>query len=156
HSIKTVFLIVMENHNWSQIAGSRSAPYINETLIPMGAHAERYIQGDVHPSEPSYITLEAGDTLGISNDSAPAYNDRITHAHLTPSLDEAGVAWKSYQEGISGTTCPLTAEGRYDPKHDPMVFFDDVLATCVEHVRPYSELEGDLSTDQVADYNFIT
>ena len=23
HSVKTVFLIVMENHNWSQIAGNR-------------------------------------------------------------------------------------------------------------------------------------
>src|SRR5690348_12239485 len=29
HAIKTVFLIVMENTNWSQVQGSASAPYIN-------------------------------------------------------------------------------------------------------------------------------
>jgi phosphatidylinositol-3-phosphatase len=156
HAIKTVFLIVMENHNWSQIKGSTSAPYINGTLLPMGAHAERYMPRGVHPSEPNYIWLEAGDSLGIVNDDAPAFNDRTTHAHLTSFLDEAGVTWKSYQEGIDGTSCPRTATGPYDPKHDPMVFFDDVIAECATHVRPYPELAGDLAAGTVADYNFIT
>jgi len=38
---KTVFLIMMENHNWSDIKGSSSAPYINNTLLPMASHAEQ-------------------------------------------------------------------------------------------------------------------
>src|SRR5258708_14260134 len=33
--IKTVFIILMENKNCVQIAGSGSAPYINNTLLPM-------------------------------------------------------------------------------------------------------------------------
>ncbi len=63
HSVKTVFLIVMENHNWSQIAGNRSTPYINDTLLPMGAKAEHSVNGAVHPGEPNYVWLEAGDSL---------------------------------------------------------------------------------------------
>jgi hypothetical protein len=34
-NVKTVFIILMENHNWSQIKDSASAPYINTTLMPM-------------------------------------------------------------------------------------------------------------------------
>jgi hypothetical protein len=44
-----------------------------------------------------------------------------------------------------------------------MVFFDDVTNTndpkssrCIEHVRPLTELEGDLSKGRTARYNFIT
>jgi len=30
-----VFVILMENHNWADIKGSASAPYINNTLLPI-------------------------------------------------------------------------------------------------------------------------
>src|SRR5580704_17121142 len=47
HSIKTVFLIIMENHNWTG-AGSDSlkqndaAPYINHVLVPQASPALQY------------------------------------------------------------------------------------------------------------------
>ncbi len=51
----------------------------------------------------------------------------------------------------------------YDVNHDPFVYFDDVTqdnnpsaSRCIEHVRPYSELQTDLINDTVARYNFIT
>ncbi len=165
HAIKTVFLIVMENHNWSDIKGSASAPYVNKTLLPAGAHAEAYFDNwkGMHPSEPNYIWFEAGDNLSISDDDTPAANHRTTKKHLTSLLDDANVSWKSYQEGISGTDCPLSVQGLYDPKHNPMVYFDDmtdgVSSTsrhCIDHVRPYGELAQDLKNDAVVSYNFIT
>ena len=163
-SIKTVFIILMENHNWSSIKGSPSAPYINNTLLPMGAHAEAYnnVPG-IHPSEPNYIWLEAGTNFGILNDSAPSANHQSTTQHLTTLLSAAGHSWKAYEEGISGTSCPLTTSGLYAPKHLGMLFFDDVTNTnsassqnCIQHVRPYTQLASDLSASTVADYNFIT
>ena len=157
HAIKTAFVIVMENHSWSEIHGVASAPYINGTLLPMGSHAEQYLPGGVHPSEPNYVWLEAGDNLGITNDDLPAYNNRSTTRHLATLLDAVGVRWKFYQEGIRGDACPVAIdEGLYDPKHDPVVFFDDVVPACVAHVRPYAELAADLSSGTVAAYNFIT
>lgn len=164
HVIKTVFVIAMENHDWSQIKGSPSAPYINGTLLAEGAHAERYFSpNDVHPSEPNYVWLEAGDNLAILDDDGPHENYRTTKVHLTSQLDTADVPWKSYQEGITGTECPLDTRGRYAPKHNPMVFFDDQTngrsassATCIAHQRPYEELESDLRDEHVAAYNFIT
>ncbi len=160
--VKNVFVIVMENHDWHEIAGSRSAPYINGTLLRDGAHTEAYTS-PVHPSEPNYIWMEAGSTLGITDNDDPALNYRTTRAHLTAQLDAAGISWKSYQEGIDGTDCPLSRRGLYAPKHNPMIYFDDMTdarqqwsAKCMRHVRPYEELAKDLEADTVPRYVFVT
>jgi len=41
----------------------------------------------------------------------------------------AGVSWKTYQEDISGLTCPLASVNKHSPKHNPFVYFDDVTNT---------------------------
>jgi phosphatidylinositol-3-phosphatase len=161
--VKTVFIILEENHDWSEITPA-AAPYIQKTLVPMGAHALQYYNtpGN-HPSESNYVWLEAGSNLGITNDADPNVNHQSTADHLVSYLNKAGITWKSYQEDIDGTSCPLASVGKYSPKHNPFVFFDDVTgnnspasAYCISHVRPYSELANDLQKNTVARYNFIT
>jgi len=154
----------MENHNWSDISGSPSAPYINNVLLPQASHVEQYYNppGN-HPSEPNYLWLEAGTSFGIANDNNPSSNHQSTTDHLVTLLNDKGISWKAYQEGISGKVCPLVSSGLYAPKHNPMVFFDDVTdgnnpnsAYCIAHERPYTELPADLQNGSVARYNFIT
>ena len=163
-TIQTVFVILLENHNWSSILGSASAPYINNTLLPMASSALNYKNPPgMHPSLPNYLWLEAGTNFGVLNDSAPSTNHQATTQHLVTLLQSAGISWKSYQEAISGTACPLTSSGLYAPKHNPMVYFDDVTnglnaqsSNCIAHVRPYSELAGDLQNNRAPRYSFIT
>jgi phospholipase C len=163
-SIKTVFIILMENHNWSQIKGNVSAPYINGTLLSIGAHAEQYYNPpENHPSLPNYLWLEAATNFGILNDNDPSINHQSTKSHLVTLLKNANISWKSYDEGISGTSCPLTDVNLYVVHHDPFVYFEDVTnnespasAYCIEHVRPFTELATDLQNNAVARYNFIT
>ncbi len=146
-TIKTVFLILMEN-----------------TILPMASYTQQYYNPPAnHPSEPNYLWLEAGTNFNILNDDDPSANHQSTKQHLVTLLSNANLSWKSYQEGISGKDCPLTENGVYAPKHNPMVFFDDVTntndpnsATCIAHVRPYRELAGDLQNNTQASYNFIT
>ena len=160
HNIKNVFVIVMENHDWSDIKGNASAPYINGTLLRIGAHAERYTSPqNIHPSEPNYIWLEAGDELGIADDDDPSINYRTTKTHLTRQMEIAGVTWRSWQESMAPGTCPIASNGLYAAKHNPFVFFDDVTEGrsassphCIEHIRPYEEL----APQTFAQYNFIT
>jgi phosphatidylinositol-3-phosphatase len=162
--IQTVFVIVMENHNWADILHSASAPYINDTLLPAASSATKYFNPPgIHPSEPNYLWLEAGQNFGVRNDSSPAANHQATTQHLVSLLTAQGLTWKSYQEGISGTNCPLSNRGLYATKHNPMIYFDDVTdglsptsANCIAHVRPYTQLAGDLTQNTVARYNFIT
>ena len=163
-SVQTVFVIVLENHNWSEIQGSPSAPYINNTLLPLSSWcAQYYNPPGLHPSEPNYLWLEAGTNFGILNDRDPSVNHQASTNHLATLLNNAGVSWTAYQEDISGACVPLTATNGYTPRHNPFVYFDDVTGTndphCaygIAHIRPYSELAADLSNSTVAQYNFIT
>jgi phospholipase C len=107
--------------------------------------------------------MEAGDNFGIGSDSTPASHHQSTTAHLVTLLESAGISWKSWQEDISGNECPLGDVGHYAPKHNPMVYFDDVTngnqasaARCIAHVRPYGELDAAIRSSTVPRYNFIT
>ncbi|TLZ05309.1 MAG: hypothetical protein E6K39_12705, partial [Gammaproteobacteria bacterium] len=162
--LKTVFLIMMENHNWSDIKGNATAPYINNTLLAIGAHAEQYFNPPgIHPSLPNYLWLEAGTNFGILADDSPSAGHQSTTMHLVTLLKNANITWKAYQEDIAGTSCPLSNVSGYATKHNPFVYFDDVTnslsstsAYCIAHVRPFTELATDLANNTVASYNFIT
>jgi hypothetical protein len=163
----TVFVIVMENENWSSIKGSANAPFINSLLTQsQTSFATDYNNppGN-HPSEPNYLWIEAGTNFGITNDNDPTNpaNQLVGKNHLVKQLTAAGISWKTYQESITGTTCPLSSSGEYAAKHDPFVFFDDVTndfqtssAVCIAHVRPFGELASNLANNTVARYVFIT
>src|SRR6516225_524009 len=162
--IQTVWIILMENHNWSQILGSKNAPYINNTLLPMASHAEQFFNPPgIHPSLPNYLWLEAGTNFGILDDNPPSIDHQSTTQHLVALLNNAGITWKAYEENINGTVFPLTDSYPYAVRHDPFVYFDDDTdnlnpnsAYCISHVRPYTELASDLMANSVASYNFIT
>jgi hypothetical protein len=170
-----VFLVLMENHNASQIYGdTSSAPYINGTLLPKYAHATNYTT-TVHPSEPNYVWLEAGSnntgdhTFTTDNDPSST-NSTGTTSHLVTQLKNAGHTWRSYQEGINSTTgaCPVVSAGGspefYAAKHDPFVFFRDVSGNppsksntfCSSHIKPLSSMAGDITAGNVASYTFVT
>ena len=177
HHIKTVLIILMENHNWTgdgklSIKGNPAAPYINNTLVPMSSYANNYNNppGN-HPSLPNYLWLEAGTNFGVRNDGPPSQNAQKTEKHLVTQLDNAGIAWKAYLENTSGKVCPLVDAGPTDPdgnplyavRHEPFAYFDNVTNNldrkskyCIDHLRPYSELAGDLANNTVAPYTWIT
>lgn len=172
---KYIFVITMENHDASQIYGNTTdAPYINNTLIPAYAHATNF--NDELPSlvsEPHYVWMEAGTNAfsdhTFTNDNVPSKtNSTSSTAHLVTQIKNAtnGVSWMSYQEGLNSTTgtCPIAASGFYQPKHDPVVFFQDVSgatpsktnAYCTAHHKVLSALASDLANHTVSSYNFIT
>jgi hypothetical protein len=164
HAIKTVFVILMENNNWSDIYQSSAAPYIN-SLLPKASWCTQYFDNPlaVHPSEPNYIWIEAGFHLGLVTDRDPGPTNVSSADHLTKLMDAAGVSWKTYAEDAPAGTCPIETRGNYAPKHVPAVFFTDVVGDppsatspqCIRHVVPFTSLEKDLSTGAVAQYDFI-
>ena len=118
---RKVFVIAMENHNWTQPATTTSpsaifmnpqAPFINSLVNGTSgisgevAYATHYINSGVgvHPSEPNYIWAEAGTNFGVANDDTPYHADctpdtvQNTDQHLSAFLNKARRTWKSYQE----------------------------------------------------------
>ncbi|HEY6305376.1 MAG TPA: alkaline phosphatase family protein [Candidatus Angelobacter sp.] len=96
--LKKVFVIAMENHNWTQptnqfsgpiqqIFQNPNAPFINSlvngtagAVSKQVAYATNYRNAlatasgnnpHIHPSEPNYLWAEAGTNFGIFNDSDP-------------------------------------------------------------------------------------
>jgi len=163
----TVFVILMENSDWSQIKQNVNAPYLNSLLThPQASYASAYYNPpQIHPSEPNYIWIEAGSNFGIRSNRDPIYpsNQVRGQNHLVKQLEARGLSWKSYQENISGEDCPLVSRYPYAAKHNPFIFFDDVSEGfrsdsphCIEHIRPFTEFAGDLTRNTVARYVFIT
>jgi phosphatidylinositol-3-phosphatase len=160
--IQHVFIIMEENHDWSDIKGS-AAPYINNTLLPMGGHAEQYYNPPgIHPSAPNYVWLEAGSAATGQNDCSPSSSScRTSVNHLSKLIDAAGLTWREYAEDASGTSCILG--GAVDVNHVPFSYFNDVTNNgsssfpyCISHERPFTQLATDLTGNSVANYNFIT
>jgi acid phosphatase len=160
----SVFTIVMENHSVMEIFGGPYTPYIKQ-LAAQGAVAMGYHDPFVHPSEPNYLWMVAGQNFGILDDGEPAAHSLATHSHLADQLELAGLSWRSYQESM-GSPCGVVSHGRYAAKHNPFVYFDDIngwdghqfqpSARCDAHVVDYSALDADLAAGQVPRYAFIT
>ena len=159
-AIKTVFLIIFENHDWIDIRDTNHCPYINQEVLPRAAFAENYsTPPGLHPSEPNYIWLVAGTNFGIVDDKAPSVNQVATTNHLAFQLDRAGIPWRAYQEDISGKDIPKVDKGTYAVRHNPFMFIKGIntnLPYCTNHIRPFTELAGDLAAGRVGRFNFIT
>jgi hypothetical protein len=163
----TVFMILLENTDWSLLSSSNS-PFVYNHLLANFSYALNYKNPPaLHPSEPNYIWLEAGSNLGLTTDNdASASNSVNTSDHLVSYLTRNGLTWKAYQENIPGNKCPLASAYPYAAKHNPFIFFQDVTnnnnpnsATCIAHIRPFTEFFPDLlssSSAGMAAYNFIT
>jgi hypothetical protein len=118
-TIQTVFVIAMENHNWTQpnsqsspgqIFGNPAAPFINSLVTPGNANAAQTsyasnyqnVGAGIHPSEPNYIWSEAGSNLGVLSDNDPysGGTNQSTTQSLSNYLQRSGQSWRSYQEDI--------------------------------------------------------
>jgi hypothetical protein len=127
-----VFVIAMENHNWTQPSTTTSpqqifqnpaAPFINSLvngtsgISSQVAFANGYINAGagIHPSEPNYIWSEAGTNFGVNNDHDPYHADctpdsvQSTTQHLSTFLTIARKSWRSYQEDtdVDSANTPL-------------------------------------------------
>ena len=161
----TVFTIVMENHSRGDILGNPEARFINQ-LAGQNAVAAGYRDSLVHPSEPNYLWMVAGQNFGILDDNDPGPSNHISsRSHIADQIEAAGLTWKTYQQSM-GQPCGLTSQGPYAAKHNPFIFFDDLngwdgsamsrTQRCIDHVVDYSQLDVDLAAGAIPHYVFIT
>ncbi|WP_441249737.1 alkaline phosphatase family protein [Kitasatospora sp. McL0602] len=117
-------VVVMENHAYSQVIGSSSAPYINNTLKAGGANLTNSF-GTTHPSEPNYYALFSGSTQGRTDDSCVSVGS-MTAPNLGSELIAAGKTWASYNESLPSQGSTTCSSGNYAQKHNPWFGFKNV------------------------------
>lgn len=160
----TIFTIVLENKSRAQMLHGNSAKYF-QSLVAQGALANGYTDARVHPSEPNYIWMVSGQNFGILDNDAPAAHHIASTSHLVDQIENVGKTWKTYQESM-GAPCQVVSNGKYAVKHNPFVFFDDIVGwdgttltrqqRCLDHVVDYAQFDADLAAGSVPDYVFIT
>src|SRR5438093_309048 len=118
-----VVVVMEENHAYSEIIGSSSAPYIN-SLAQQGALMVKSFAIE-HPSEPNYLDLFSGSNQGVTNDSVP-------HTFSTPNLGgeliRAGLTFGGYSDDLPSTGYTGCSSGKYVRRHSPWVNFTNVPA----------------------------
>ena len=75
-----------------------------------------------HPSQPNYIAMIAGSTLGVLGDGR---ND-LDARHLGDLLEEKGLDWRVFAEDYPGNCFLGMSSGLYARKHVPFLSFKNV------------------------------
>ncbi|MBS2962257.1 putative Ig domain-containing protein [Actinocrinis puniceicyclus] len=131
-------VVIEENHSFSDVIGSSSAPYIN-SLASQGADFTQSF-AITHPSEPNYLALFAGTTEGLTSDSCPhTYSD----PNLGSELLAAGLTFTGYEESMPSDGYTGCTSGEYARKHNPWVNFTNAPASGN---RTFAAFPTDFST----------
>jgi len=117
-----IVIVIEENHSFSEIIGSSSAPYIN-SLAQQGALFTNSFAIE-HPSEPNYLDLFSGSNQGVTSDACPV--GPFSVANLGRELIAAGKTFTGFSEDLPSVGSTVCTSGAYARKHNPWVNFSNV------------------------------
>jgi hypothetical protein len=151
-SFSHIFLIVMENREYSDVVGASDAPYLNGLARTYGLATTSYAIS--HPSLPNYLALLGGDTFGIQSDCTTCF---VAAPNLVDALEAGHKTWRAYMEGLP-SPCFVGDAYPYAQKHDPFIYFDDIRTNAgrCQQIVPLTQLPSDLAGAQVPDFVWIT
>ena len=98
-----VFVIVMENHGYSQIVDNPNAPFTNQWAKSANAATNYFAIG--HPSLTNYLEIVAGSNFGVRSDNSPDWHN----SSCTPNIIAKTV---NTDTPASPNVCPIWGIGR--------------------------------------------
>ena len=128
-----VFIVVEENHNYSDVVASPSMPYLNGLMNQYGLAANYF--ANAHPSIPDYFMLTTGQTLTLIDSETPQ-SFPVSEDNVVRELIAAGKTWKSYAEDLPNVGYTGGDRGSYAVRHNPHTHRGAAL-------RPNSPRAGD-------------
>ncbi len=150
-----VFVVMEENHGFSDVIGNSNMPYLNGLATANGLATQYY--ADAHPSLPNYFELTVGEGTSITGTAGDSYSGVVTQDNIVRELTAAGKTWKSYAESLPSVAYLGGDSGPYLERHNPFVYFSDVQQSSVQagNVVPFSQLALDITNGTLPDYAFI-
>jgi hypothetical protein len=149
-----VAVVVMENKEYDEVIGSRSAPFIN-------ALARRYalargMYAATHPSLPNYLALTGGSTFGIESDCTGCNVN--ASSNLPTQLSATRLSWKAYMEDLPHPCFTGASAGEYAKKHDPFIYYNDVRDNprLCARIVPLTQLASDERSSRLPAFIWIT
>ena len=140
---KHVFVIVMENRDYSQaLGGGYTAQLANRYAVAADYH------GVSHPSLPNYLAMTSGSTWGVADDGWHP----LPATGLVAQLSAAHLTWRAYMEGMTRGGC-FNSPYPYALKHDPFAYYG---SACPAQVVPFTSFASDMKNGNVPDFVWIT
>jgi hypothetical protein len=98
-----VFVIMMENHGYSQIVGNPNAPFTNQYTKSVNSAINYFAIG--HPSSTNYLETVGGSNFGVRSDNAPDWHN----ANCSPNIVSPFYTTTDFPS--SANVCPIAGEG---------------------------------------------
>jgi phosphatidylinositol-3-phosphatase len=99
--LEHVFVIMMENHGYAQIANNPNAPFINAYMKSSNL-ATNYF-GVAHPSLTNYLEITGGSNFGVLTDGNPDWHNTTCKPNLATGVVDT--------EAVAAAVCPITGVG---------------------------------------------
>ncbi len=146
-----VVLVVEENHNYTEVVGSASMPYLNSLIAKYGLATQYY--ANVHPSIGNYLML----TTGQMETTDDGFTGTIKDDNIVRELVASGKTWKSYAEGLPSVGYTGGDVYPYVKRHNIFEYLSDVVndSTQVKNLVPFSEFASDLSSGALPNFSFV-
>lgn len=146
-----VFLLVEENHSYSEVIGNASMPYLNSLASNYGLATQYY--ANLHPSISDYFMLTTGQPVTLDD----AYAGVVSADNLVRDLNGSGKTWKSYAESLPQAGYTGGDVSTYMKHHNPFVYLSDVLQQPAQlnNVVPFTDFAADLSSGHLPNFSFI-
>lgn len=145
---KKVMVVMLENTDYKE---ALVQPFLAE-LAKRGALLTNY-HAVAHPSQPNYVAIVAGDTLGCADDEQIDFS--ASTRHLGDLLEAKGKTWGVYAEGYPGKCSTKMHAGKYARKHQPFMSFKNVTkdpSRCA-NVKPAKALDADAKAGRLPDFS---
>ncbi len=121
---KAITIVIFENRDFSNIVGSKDAPYLNASLVPLAAVMTNS-HATAHPSQPNYVELFSGSVQSVTGDECP---DTSSAPNIATQLLAAHLTFRGYAESMpnAGFAGCEGSKGLYRRKHNPWADFTNV------------------------------
>jgi phosphatidylinositol-3-phosphatase len=146
-----IFLLVEENHSYSEVVGNSAMPYLNGLIAQNGLATQYY--ANAHPSIGNYFMLTTGQ-LETFDDS---FSGTVSDDNIVRELVKSGKSWKYYGESLPSVGYTGGDVYPYFKHHNPFAYLSDVVGTTqASNLVPFSQLASDLASGGVPNFSFIT
>ena len=122
-SSSRVFLVIEENHSYSEVIGNSAMSFVNGLASKYGIATQYY--ADTHPSIGNYFMLTTGKIE--SNDDS--FSGTISDDNIVRELVKANKTWRSYAENLPSPGYLGGDAYPYLRHHNPFTYFSDVIGS---------------------------
>ena len=108
-----VFVIMMENHGYSQIINNPNEAYLNHLIASKSVNLSTNYFAVGHPSLTNYLEVVGGSNFGVRSDNAPAWHSTTCSTNLSTGVPNADNGAGLTNIAVdTGTVCPISGTGQ--------------------------------------------